>query len=40
MQVKPGFFDDNGDVANGDTKRFLQGWMDQYTAWVKRFTAP
>jgi chromate reductase, NAD(P)H dehydrogenase (quinone) len=37
IQVKPGFFDESGDIANSDTKHFLQGWMDQYVAWVKRF---
>jgi chromate reductase, NAD(P)H dehydrogenase (quinone) len=37
IQVKPGFFDESGAIANSDTKHFLQGWMDQYVAWVKRF---
>jgi chromate reductase len=40
IQVSPGFFDGNGDIANSGTKEFLQGWMDQYTAWVKRFARP
>jgi chromate reductase len=37
IHVKPGFFDDNGDIANADTKNFLQGWMDRYATWVKKF---
>ena len=37
LHVKDGFFDAGGDIANADTKRFLQGWMDRYVAWVKRF---
>ncbi len=36
LQIKEGFFDQNGDVANPDTRRFLQGWMDAYVAWVKK----
>jgi chromate reductase len=35
IQVKEGFFDDDGNVAP-DTRKFLQGWMDKYVAWVKR----
>ncbi len=38
FQVKDGFFDDAGNVANADTRRFLHGWMDKYAAWVKRLT--
>jgi chromate reductase len=35
IQVKDGFFDADGNIANPDTKRFLQGWVDRYVAWVK-----
>jgi len=35
IHVKDGFFDPGGDIANSETKRFLQGWMDRYVAWVK-----
>jgi chromate reductase len=38
LQVKDGFFDDAGNVAGADTKKFLHGWMDKYVAWVKRLT--
>jgi len=37
LQVKDGFFTDAGEIANAGTKQFLQGWMDKYAAWVKRF---
>jgi chromate reductase len=39
LQSKDGFFDEAGNIANGDTKKFIHGWMDKYVAWVKRFTA-
>jgi chromate reductase len=35
IQVKDGLFDENGDIGAG-SKQFLQNWMDQYVAWVKR----
>lgn len=37
IQVKEGFFDDKGGIASPETKKFLQGWMDKYAAWVRRF---
>jgi chromate reductase len=37
IQVRDGLFDGSGDIADPETKQFLQGWMDRYTAWVKRF---
>jgi chromate reductase len=38
IQVKEGLFDEAGNIANPETKRFLHGWMDKYAAWVKRLT--
>jgi chromate reductase, NAD(P)H dehydrogenase (quinone) len=38
ISVKEGFFDEAGNIANPETKKFLHGWMDKYLAWVKRFT--
>jgi chromate reductase, NAD(P)H dehydrogenase (quinone) len=35
IQVKDGLFDEAGNIG-ADSKQFLQGWMDQYVAWVKR----
>jgi chromate reductase, NAD(P)H dehydrogenase (quinone) len=37
IQVKPGFFDQDGKIANADTNKFLQAWMDSFSAWVERF---
>ncbi len=38
IHVKEGFFDDAGNFANTETRKFLHGWMDKYVAWVKRLT--
>jgi len=38
LQVKDGFFDDAGNIAKPDTKKYLHSWMDKYAAWVKRLT--
>jgi len=37
LQVDDRFFEPSGGVANADSRKFLQGWMDGYVAWVKRF---
>lgn len=34
LQHKDGFFDADGGIANEDTRKFLQGWMDKYAAFV------
>ena len=38
LQHKEGFFEADGSVGAG-SKKFLQGWMDAYVAWVKRHQA-
>jgi chromate reductase len=38
LQAKDGFFDEIGNIANADTRKFLHGWMDKYAACVKRLT--
>lgn len=35
IHAKAGLFDEAGDIGP-DSKKFLQGWMDQYVAWVKK----
>jgi chromate reductase, NAD(P)H dehydrogenase (quinone) len=35
LKAEDGFFDAGGGIARPDTKKFLQGWMDRYLAWVK-----
>jgi len=39
IHVRDGFFDEAGNIANPESKKFLHGWMDKYVAWVKRLTA-
>ena len=36
LTVKDGFFGDDGTIADAGTRKFVQGWMDRYTAWVRR----
>src|SRR5436190_2884441 len=38
IHVKDGFFDEAGNIAQADTRKFLHGWMDKYATWVKRLT--
>jgi chromate reductase len=35
VQFKEGLVDAHGKITNDDTRKFLQGWMDKYTAFVK-----
>jgi chromate reductase, NAD(P)H dehydrogenase (quinone) len=37
IQVKDGLFDEAGGIG-ADSKQFLQNWMNQYVAWVKKHT--
>lgn len=37
IQAKEGLFDADGNVGV-DSKKFLQQWLDQYLAWVKKHT--
>ena len=39
IQLRDGLFDDAGGFANPDTRKFLQGWMNRYVAWVKKHAA-
>jgi chromate reductase len=34
VQMKDGLFDTSGGFG-ADSRKFLQGWMDRYVAWVK-----
>jgi chromate reductase len=38
IQVKNGLFDEVGNIGAG-SRKFLQNWMDQYVAWVKKHAA-
>ena len=37
LQVREGMFAPDGGIANPDTRKYLQPWVDAYTAWVKKF---
>jgi chromate reductase len=37
IQAKEGLFDEAGNIGEG-SKKFLQGWMDKYVAWIKYHT--
>ncbi|HAO32368.1 MAG TPA: NAD(P)H-dependent oxidoreductase [Candidatus Competibacter sp.] len=37
IQAKEGLFDEAGDIGEA-SRKFLQGWMDRYLAWVERHT--
>jgi chromate reductase len=39
LHAKEGFFDPAGAIASEGTRKFLQGWMDRYVAWVKAHAA-
>lgn len=39
IHVKEGVFDKSGQLANADTKAFLQKWMNAYVAWVEKLSA-
>jgi chromate reductase len=36
LQMKEGLFDANHDIPNPDTRKFLQGWVDRYVAWIEK----
>ncbi|VWX63435.1 2-hydroxy-1,4-benzoquinone reductase [Burkholderiales bacterium 8X] len=35
IQNKDGLFDEQGNIGDASTQKFLQTWMDKYLAWVK-----
>ena len=39
MHIKQGFFDASGGIADADTRKFLQSWIDRYTRWVIQHAA-
>lgn len=38
LQMKDGFFDADGNIGEV-SRKFVQGWLDRYAAWVKRHAA-
>jgi chromate reductase len=39
LTAKDGFFGPSGEIADAGTRKFLQGWMDKYVAFVKEYAA-
>ncbi len=39
IHVRDGTFDEAGNIAHPETRKFLHSWMDKYVAWVKRLTS-
>jgi chromate reductase len=37
IHFKEGMFEDDGTIGNEGTQTFLQGFVDSYVAWIKRF---
>lgn len=37
LRFKDGMIDADGNVANADTRKLLQGFVDSYVSWVNRF---
>ena len=35
ITIKEGLFGANGEIADAGSRKFLQGWMDKYVAWVR-----
>jgi chromate reductase, NAD(P)H dehydrogenase (quinone) len=35
LKVDDSFFDQSGAIANAESRKFVQGWMNQYIAWVE-----
>jgi chromate reductase len=35
VQAKEGLFDEAGNLGEG-SRKFMQGWMDKYVAWIKK----
>jgi chromate reductase len=39
LHVKEGFFEADGRIGEG-SRKFVQGWMDKYAAWVRAHARP
>ncbi len=38
IRFTPGLFDDDGNIANDDTRKFLQNFADRFAAWVTKLS--
>jgi len=39
LQYSEGLVDDQFNITNEGTRKFLQGWVDRYVDWVKKFNS-
>lgn len=39
LQFTEGLVDDQYNITNEGTRKFLQGWVDRYVDWIKKFNA-
>lgn len=39
LQYTDGLVDDQYNITNEGTRKFLQGWIDRYVDWIKKFNA-
>jgi chromate reductase len=37
LQVREGMFGADGGIADSNTRKYLQPWVDAYSAWVRKF---
>jgi chromate reductase len=40
FQFKEGIIDDEGNIDNDNTRKFLQGFVDKFALWIERHTIP
>jgi chromate reductase len=40
LQAREGFFTPEGEVANAETRAFLEDWMNRFLDWVRQHAAP
>jgi len=36
IHIKDGFFDAGGGIANAESKKFLEAWLERYGAWIQK----
>jgi len=39
LQMREGLIDEQYNITNDDTRKFLQGWVDRYAAWIRKMAA-
>ena len=39
LQYSDGLVNDQYEITNEGTRKFLQGWIDRYVDWIRKFNA-